>query len=128
MVLWPSLSRSGHTLTASSDGVPLRVLEGSGGLWALQLWQCSFEENCSRANTEHAQGARKGLRERERWIGPAGRDSERCSFDNAALTMQLWGELSMSGPCGRLWAVCDSYRDGLRALAVRFVGERHTHT
>jgi hypothetical protein len=31
-VLWPSLSRSGHTLAASSDGVPLRVLEGSGGL------------------------------------------------------------------------------------------------
>ncbi len=66
-VLWPEyrLSRSGHTLTANSDGVPLRVLEGSGGLWALQLWQCRFEENCSRADMEHAQGARKGLRERE---------------------------------------------------------------
>jgi hypothetical protein len=110
MVLWPSLSRSGHTLTASSDGVPLRVLEGSGGLWALQLWQCSSEENCSKADMEHAQGARKGLRERDEV------DQRAETLSVAALTVQLWGGggLSVSGSSGRLWAVSDSCRDALR--------------
>ncbi len=36
----------------------------------------------------------------------------------AALIVQLWGELSVSDLCGRLWAICDSCRDGLRALAA----------
>jgi hypothetical protein len=101
---------------ASSDGVPLRVLEGNGELWMLQLWQCSFEENCSRANMEHAQGARKGMRERDEV------DQRAETLSVAALTVQLWrgggggggGGLSVSGPSGRLWAVCDSCQDALR--------------
>ncbi len=51
--------------------------------------------------------------ERERWSGPW---AETLSV--VALTGQLWGELSVSGPSSRLWTVFDSYRDGLRALAA----------
>ncbi len=45
--------------------------------------RCSSEENCSRADMEHAQGARKGLRERDEV------DQRAETLSVAALTVQL---------------------------------------
>jgi hypothetical protein len=74
---------------------------------------------------EHAQGARKGLRERERWSGPAGRDSERCSSNSAALRRRRrrrrtvcvrYERSSLSG----LWLLQGCSKRRRRTVCVRF--------